>query len=175
MTVQYNAEETAGQASESGANENATANSEVETRPYDATVNVVMDTVVSKFKWGKGISGPGYSQILYLCIDEIEIPLVLEYDEAIVLGRETSERDGEQMVDLTPFGGIEKGVSRRHAAIQRMKNSIVLMDLDSSNKSYINGQRLASFEPHILVEGDEIRLGNLVASISYGPAAKTTR
>jgi pSer/pThr/pTyr-binding forkhead associated (FHA) protein len=100
---------------------------------------------------------------------------VLQFGEAIILGREAATGEGEHMLDLTPFGGNEKGVSRRHAAIQRVKNSVVLMDLGSSNNTFINGQRLASHEPHILIERDEIRLGNLVASISFGPVGKAIR
>jgi pSer/pThr/pTyr-binding forkhead associated (FHA) protein len=72
-------------------------------------------------------------------------------------------------VDLTPFGGNEKGVSRQHAALRQLKNHLFLVDLGSSNGTYVNGQRLYSQQPNILVEGDEIRLGNLVATISYTP------
>jgi hypothetical protein len=175
MTVQQTGAEPAGQESESDTNEYASENSEAVIYPRDATMNIVMDTVISKFKWGSAINGPGSSQLLYLRIQEVEIPLVLEFDEAIIIGRQSATEDGESILDLTAFGGNEKGVSRRHAAIRRMKNSIVLVDLGSSNNSYINGQRLASHEPYILIEGDEIRLGNLVASISFGPIGKAIR
>ena len=175
MTAEHTGAETEDQASVSTTNEPATQNPDVGKRPHDATVHIVMDTIVSKFKWDNAIGGPGNSQLLYLRIQEIEIPLVLQFDETIILGREDETEDGESTLDLTPFGGNEKGVSRRHAAIRRIKNSVVLVDLGSSNNSYINGQRLASHEPQILIEGDEIRLGNLSATISYGPVVKTTR
>ena len=175
MTVQHTGAETAGQESESSENEHDTKSLDAGMRPHDSTIKLNMDTVISKFNWGNAISGSGNSQLLYLRIQEIEIPLVLQFDEAIILGREAATGDGEHSLDLTPFGGNEKGVSRRHAAIQLVKNSIVLMDLGSSNNTFINGQRLASHEPHILIEGDEIRLGNLIATISYGPVVKTTR
>jgi hypothetical protein len=174
MPVQDTGAETEDQASVSSTDEPTTQIPDVGKRPHDATVNIVMDTVISKFNWGNDINGPGNSQLLYLRIQEIEIPLVLQFGEAIILGREATTGDGEHPLDLTPFGGSEKGVSRRHAAIQRVKNSVVLMDLGSSNNTFINGQRIASHEPHILIEGDEIRLGNLIATISYGTVGKTT-
>ena len=174
MTVQHTEPETTGQTSESSENEHATKSPDAGLHPHDSTIKLTMDTIISKFNWGNAISGPGNSQLLYLRIQEIEIPLVLEFGDAIILGRQAASEEGESILDLTPFGGDEKGVSRRHATIRRMKNSIVLEDLGSSNKSYINGQRLASHEPHVLIEGDEIRLGNLIASISYGTIGKTT-
>jgi hypothetical protein len=175
MPIQHTGAETAGEESQSDTTEITPQTPEAETHPYDATRNIVMDTVISKFKWGSDVNGPGYSQLLYLRIQEVEISMVLEFDDAIILGRQATSEEGESIFDLTPFGGDEKGVSRRHAAIRRMKNSVVLEDLGSSNKSYINGQRLPSHEPHVLIEGDEIRLGNLTASISFGPIAKSSR
>jgi hypothetical protein len=172
MAVQYTEPETTGQTSELREDECAAQNRDGGIHPHDATINVVMDTIVSKFNWGNAISNSSYSQLLYLTIQEVEIPLVLQFDEPIILGRQAEVEAGEHALDLTVFGGNEKGVSRRHAAIQRMKNSVVLVDLGSSNNSYINGQKVSSQEPHILVEGDEIRLGNLVASISYGPVIR---
>lgn len=136
-------------------------------RHQDVTRDLIMETVVTKFQWG-GATG-NYGQLIFLHIRGFEKPVVLDFEEEIVLGRQPTNRDGQPMVDLTPYDGSEKGVSRIHAAIQRIRHNIVLVDLGSSNKSFINGQRLPSNQPHVLVEGDEIRLGNLIARISYGP------
>ncbi|BAZ38358.1 FHA domain-containing protein [Calothrix sp. NIES-4101] len=53
-------------------------------------------------------------------------------------------------------------VSRRHAAIQYLdaEQSFCLIDFNSTNGSYINGERV--FQSVKLKDGDEIRLGNVV-------------
>jgi pSer/pThr/pTyr-binding forkhead associated (FHA) protein len=47
--------------------------------------------------------------------------------------------------------------------------------MGSSNGTFVNGQRLFSEQPNILIEGDEIRLGNLVATITYTPTNAEAR
>lgn len=48
-------------------------------------------------------------------------------------------------------------VSRQHAQIQQQGNEYVLIDLNSSNGTYVNGQRI---EEHVLSNGDEIHIGD---------------
>lgn len=70
-------------------------------------------------------------------------------DEGIVLGRDRERVD---------FCFRDPGVSRRHAAIAADPNQgIVLRDLDSSNGTFVNGDRVR--KPRILAEGDKITLG----------------
>jgi len=131
------------------------------------TLEIESETFISKFSWGDPIA-VNYTE-LFLNIRGIEIPLMLQFRDEIILGRPGTGEIGQYIVDLTPFGGNEKGVSRHHAALRRLKNYLFLVDLGSSNGTFVNGQRLISHQPNILVEGDEIRLGNLVATISYTP------
>lgn len=51
-------------------------------------------------------------------------------------------------------------VSRQNAKIQRQGDIFTLSDLDSSNGSYVNGERLTG--PHVLHPDDEIRIGRTV-------------
>jgi hypothetical protein len=50
-------------------------------------------------------------------------------------------------------------VSRQHAQIQQQGNEFVLIDLNSSNGTYINGERV---EEHVLTNGDEIQIGDCI-------------
>ncbi|MFA4874282.1 MAG: FHA domain-containing protein [bacterium] len=50
-------------------------------------------------------------------------------------------------------------VSRQHAQVQQQGTEYVLVDLNSSNGTYVNGQRI---EEHVLSNGDEIRIGDCI-------------
>ncbi len=50
-------------------------------------------------------------------------------------------------------------VSRQHAQIQQHGNEYVLVDLNSSNGTYVNNERI---EEHVLSNGDEIRVGDCI-------------
>jgi pSer/pThr/pTyr-binding forkhead associated (FHA) protein len=70
-------------------------------------------------------------------------------------------------VDLTAYGGLEKGVSRIHAAVERTGNLLTLVDLGSSNGTFLNGHRLQAEKPYPLREGDEVQLGKMVIHIYF--------
>lgn len=54
----------------------------------------------------------------------------------------------------------DRSVSRMHAQIDESQGKLFLYDLNSSNGTFLNGQRLISEEREIK-EGDEIRIGNV--------------
>ncbi len=51
----------------------------------------------------------------------------------------------------------DRNVSRRHAEIRRRGPVVVLIDLDSTNGTIVNGRRVRE---HPLADGDRITLGN---------------
>src|SRR4051812_25066511 len=51
----------------------------------------------------------------------------------------------------------DEGISRRHASIQFLDGRCMLSDLDSTNGSFINGERVKSAQ---LKDGDKIQLGS---------------
>ncbi len=86
----------------------------------------------------------------------------------VVLGRAHSEPGVIQPdVDLSPFGAIEKGVSRTHLEFARDYDTVIVTDLGSSNSTFLNGQRILPFEPRILRDNDELRLGHLVVQVAF--------
>lgn len=53
---------------------------------------------------------------------------------------------------------VERKVSRRHAEIRRQEEGFILRDLDSTNGTWLNGQRLSA--PALLQDGDVIAIGD---------------
>jgi len=50
------------------------------------------------------------------------------------------------------------GVSRRHAEIRKVGTSVFLVDLDSLNKTLVNGTALKGGVEHLLKENDQINI-----------------
>jgi pSer/pThr/pTyr-binding forkhead associated (FHA) protein len=94
-------------------------------------------------------------------------PLSVVPKEEIVIGRSDAQASAVPDLDLSPFGGVEHGVSRRHAIIRRGEDTLTLIDLGSTNGTHLNGQRLIPQQPRVLRDGDEIRLGRLVFHIFF--------
>lgn len=85
----------------------------------------------------------------------------------LVIGRLDPDTGDSPHVDLQPFGGTDKGVSRRHATIIRRDGSLAIVDAGSHNGTFLNGQRLVANQPRILRDGDDIRLGFLVLRVKF--------
>lgn len=65
-------------------------------------------------------------------------------------------------LDLEPFDGFERGVSRRHAAIQNFKQGLVLIDQRSSNGTWLNDRLLAAGYAYLLPPRANVRFGDLL-------------
>lgn len=120
--------------------------------------------VIPRRKWGTARFDN--QTVILLHVRGYDKPLkVLFGDEEMVIGR--THDDSAVDVDLTDHGAIDAGVSRRHALLRRQNETIVLVDLNSANGTFLNGQRIVSNEPRILRDGDEVRLGRLVLRASF--------
>jgi len=80
--------------------------------------------------------------------------------EALV-GREDPLSNTFPDVDLTPHGGEEGGVSRRHFKITLGEGQYAIQDLNSTNSTWLNRTRLQPGLPVVLRDGDEIRAGRV--------------
>jgi len=64
-------------------------------------------------------------------------------------------------IDLTAYNAYENGVSRLHAVIRKSEHQVKLMDLGSSNGTYLNGTRLTPERDYTLQHGNIIAFGKL--------------
>jgi len=64
-------------------------------------------------------------------------------------------------VDLMPYDAYAAGVSRLHAVIKRDEGRVIIMDLGSSNGTYLNGRRLNPHTEEGLKHGDVVALGKM--------------
>ena len=89
-------------------------------------------------------------------------PITMQDEEVFVLGRVSAEiKTHEPLIDLTELDALELGVSRVHAMIRKAKNGYQIVDLDSSNGTWLENQRLVPRRPYSLDSGDRIRIGRL--------------
>jgi pSer/pThr/pTyr-binding forkhead associated (FHA) protein len=94
---------------------------------------------------------------------QVVLPVVPE----TYLGRLDAAHSIFPNLDLTVDGGIETGVSRRHAKIYHLTGRFFIEDLDSANGTFVNGERLVPYLPYPLQSGDELRLGRLVMTLEF--------
>lgn len=71
-------------------------------------------------------------------------------------------------VDFAPYGGLEAGVSRNHAAIYLRPEGYFVEDLESSNETLLNFQRLLPRQFYPLKDGDQLRFGLLSVLVAIG-------
>jgi pSer/pThr/pTyr-binding forkhead associated (FHA) protein len=83
-----------------------------------------------------------------------------------IVGRRDPLSERVPDVDLTPYGGYQMGISRRHAMICLRDQGVELIDLGSRNGTFLNGDRLQGHQPAQVQNGDEVRLGK-IAMVVY--------
>jgi hypothetical protein len=87
-------------------------------------------------------------------------PLGIEVLGDLVLGMDRG--DGTVIdVDMTPYGGNDMGVSRKHAVIRPTRNRLYLIDLDSTNGTLLNALPVGPGIAAEIRSGDTVSLGNL--------------
>lgn len=84
----------------------------------------------------------------------------------IVIGRGVEAGTGQVALDLTQNGGTENGVSRRHAIIRVEGFSAYLIDLSSTNGTFLNGRRIHPNHRHLLYSNDTVRFGALEVQVT---------
>ena len=89
------------------------------------------------------------------------IVLTIDLADRLTIGRQELDTSNQVDIDLMPYEGREKGISRRHATLCRTRHTLSLVDLNSTNGTYLNGIRLIPHQPRLLRDGDEICLGNM--------------
>lgn len=85
--------------------------------------------------------------------------------DEVVIGREDPISDVFPDLDLTNFGGMEKGVSRRHAVLHRSGAEYTIEDMGSTNGTYVNKKKIQPHAPLAIKAGDEVRFGKLSLAV----------
>jgi len=85
----------------------------------------------------------------------------VELDLEVAIGRQ----DGDLVVE-------DPEVSRRHAVLRRSGGSVVVEDLDSTNGTFVNGERIRS--PITVGPGDQVRVGRTTLEIEPDQRADDT-
>lgn len=88
----------------------------------------------------------------------------LSHGRELIIGR--GEDDGAG-ADLIPARAGEAGISRRHAALKVEDNTLFIRDLNSTNFTFVEGQRLRPNEQRALKSGDRIQLGSLLLMVHF--------
>lgn len=104
-------------------------------------------------------------------LEKKQTPVILRDASEIILGRFFDDEDGTNL-DLDPYGGGAFGVSRRHARIVRIDNKFVFEDLNSTNGSWLNGQRIPTDTTYPLMSGDQIWLGQFKLQVCFQQTEK---
>ena len=91
----------------------------------------------------------------------LEIPA----KDEVVVGREDPISDVFPDLDLTDLGGMDKGVSRKHAVIHRSGSDYTVEDMGSTNGTYINKKKIQPHAPQTIKPGDELRFGKLALTL----------
>ena len=91
-----------------------------------------------------------------------------------IIGRRDPISNSAPDVDLTSFAAYRMGISRRHAALRVADHVVELIDLGSSNGTFVNGQRLNPHQPQVLRSGDEIGLGRMQLRIHFQQPVKSS-
>ncbi|MGC8826773.1 MAG: FHA domain-containing protein [Anaerolineae bacterium] len=105
-------------------------------------------------------TGPAPAVMLELLSGAHQFRLAAD-DLPAVIGRADADQTRRPKVDLAPYGGLERGVSRLHARLSWQAGRLMVEDLASTNGTWVNDVRLAPNAPHPLRDGDILRLGTL--------------
>lgn len=134
-----------------------------------AATRALGDTDIEEIspKWGSA----RYTSRIHLIINRDGQESMLTIDtrdiEELIIGRVDPDTSEVPPIDLTHFGALDKGVSRRHASLLRKDGSLHIVDKGSPNGTFLNGQRLVKDQPRVLRDGDDIRLGFFTMRVAF--------
>lgn len=87
--------------------------------------------------------------------------------ESVTLGRYDHKATHRPDIDLARYGAAERGVSREHARLEMHNGDLFIVDLGSTNGSFVRGERMVPNEPYKVRHGEEIILGRLAVQIMF--------
>ncbi|MDX1377505.1 MAG: FHA domain-containing protein [Anaerolineales bacterium] len=88
-----------------------------------------------------------------------------------VIGRKVVATS-EAFLDLSDFDGFKMGLSRRHAMIKRTDSGYEIIDLSSTNGTWLNDERLVPYSTYPLASGSRLRLSRIRLVVYYRIASE---
>ncbi|PWH13245.1 MAG: hypothetical protein DDG60_10630 [Anaerolineae bacterium] len=105
------------------------------------------------------------SGIAFFFLDD-QMPFEICTEDDFLIGRKTDDT-AEYMVDLAIYDAFGHGVSRRHARIRRTATGYEVIDLQSTNGTWLNEQKLTPNQAYPLPSGALLRLGRMKLYVAY--------
>jgi len=110
----------------------------------------------------------GRLSTLIIWIKDAQAPIRLQVDKPqLTVGRSEPPGMNAPDIDFAPYNASAFGVSRRHAQIHWKDNTLSLMDMNSANNTFVNGEKLHPHEVRVVRDGDEVRFGRLVTRFAF--------
>ena len=93
--------------------------------------------------------------------------ITLHIEDELHLGRADPVRDIEPHLDFSGDDGAALGVSRLHASLQSTENGVMLVDLGSTNGTFLRDELVAARKPVPVLNGDILRLGDILVQVFF--------
>lgn len=106
-------------------------------------------------------------QEVLLVIRGVVERLLMTDDSVYRLGRYDIGTKRFDEIDLSPYGALDRGVSRVHAQLHFEDDKLFVTDLGSTNGTYLRGERLEPRKSVELRKGDELLLGRLTIQVLF--------
>ncbi|NLX08740.1 MAG: FHA domain-containing protein [Chloroflexi bacterium] len=136
---------------------------------FEPTTNLIARRPFTPPIVHQGDTGFGPGSLAILQFLPSGICKTLTADLPVVLGRHAFP-SAEDVLDLTEFNSVQHGVSRRHCMLLRRGDRLVVIDLASSNGTYLNDERLLPYQEYAIAHGDRLILGTLHLAVFFKPA-----
>lgn len=147
-------------------------NSKDETEPPDRETAVLSrnsprwQKIIDQQSKGGTTSLGEQREVLFVIRGMIE-RVVMKENSEVTLGRFDTGTQPNQEIDLNPYGAMDRGVSRHHCKILLQDNQIYIIDLESTNGTFLAGNRLEPNTPTLVRKGDELLLGRLSIQVLF--------
>jgi hypothetical protein len=101
--------------------------------------------------------------------------ITLALDQPVILGRHflSKQASPPDLLDLMDLDALRHGVSRQHCLLRRAGTQLILTDLNSTNGTYLNGERVMPTRDYVVADDDRLILGTLHLIIFFDPSAPT--
>lgn len=109
---------------------------------------------------------PVRTRRLHVRVADSDRRLTLTLQDDLEIGRADRTSSFEPGLDLNPYYGFERGVSRRHATIRSFEQGVVLIDRNSSNGTWLDGRQLSPGQAYLLGSEAAVRFGELLVHLT---------